>query len=1022
MCFGSKSLNIASVNIDSLEERERQFVIRYEQGHRQTSELVSKESLQVRETIERESRKMEVAIRGHVTQTSAKFEQRLQDHATQIWRERLRERLLDSLKYPSMNERANQIADAHGHTFRWLYAEQDNQSRSNDEPYSDEVQDIDDPDTSDEGSVYVGSNYDSDDENDYECWRPNIHFTDWLQSNLSDYWIMGQPGSGKSTLAKLILAEPRTKTLLEKWRRNVIVASHYFWRPGTLMQRSIKGMLCSIVHQLASAMPDALDFASTNLAELAQKDKHTDWSVQDLQHLCSGLIRHGGRPLCLFVDALDECGPEDDHERLLEILQAMRLQDVKIIAFSRNEPIFERRFRHFPRICMQDLVYTDLHTYAKDTLPQQLLNEDPWLLVLLVQKADGVFLWLVLAVKSIKRGFENGDYEDSPTKLLERMQSLPRRLHDLYKDMWVRLNDDVDIYQKDAALYFRLVIAAGDKRLNCTQMGLSTFDMMLASSETSHYTTTESTGFSESQLLRQCQKFQKSVEVRSAGLLSAFRGERGYIEQGWDHTEGEKVLDFTQKNQGFVFIHRSARDFLIDTIDGQNILRYNGMSLQDVDLCIIRASLRALEILHPILMRTSSRRSVEFYIQNQVDDYLHDLSKTGEGSYSIVEALFSRCFELCSSSILLLPVDFAGVQPARIAAFFRVAAYYPNLDRHSINMIEKRLLRHDIRSTALLAIVAIGPVESSWFNGRENLPLKLARRLLRLHEVDVNLKSPLETFRPIGKMGPPLSPTKIGPFDHIMASPFTTLLVTGLINLDWRPFKSIRNQPQMTRFLQLVCDFISRGGNLTSTVFLACLDSWCSHGVTKRIDEDPPRLLQMPTWGHFRNSWDHTSMDFNGTICVMALEATAVIQRMLAILLEVDRDRSEENGRNSKKDAVGASDRETAVSFLTQRCQEHGHRPDDRVVGLLQPHGWSTGDMPYRQVSHEDSINLINDIWKYVGASNSGLCWDNIVIRLREVVARSPFSSIGFRDYLRDLGYFDEFAAHTMLMEYDRGT
>lgn len=667
----------------------RHFIMKYEQGCRQASQLVSQEALHVRETIVRESGRTETAIRDHVTQTSVKLEQRFEDHITQANKERLRDRLLNSLKYPGMNERANQIEDAHTQTFHWLFTDHDNLSRRNDELYHAEPQDIDDDDASSEESLYSAFTDPSDDEHDDANRRPKMvwsSFTDWLQSSLTTYWIMGKPGSGKSTLAKFILSEPRTKMLLEKWRRDAILASHYFWRPGALMQRSVKGMLCSIIYQLVLAIPDAMKYVLVNVDRLSQKHDSTDWSAQELEWLCSGLIEHSSRPLCLLIDGLDECCPKDQHQYPLEILDSFKSDNVKIIASSRNEPVFERRFRHEPQLRMQDLTASDLYAYAAAKLRQKIWDE-PFFCECLVEKAEGVFLWLVLAVQSINRGFDNGE---CLADLRRRMDSLPQRLNDLYKDMWERLNDDTHLYRRSAALYFRLVIAAHHSQLSCAKDGLSTMEMMLASVEDTQHAFAKSPVISASHLREACDAFRARVEVRCAGLIGLYGWPTRY--RGYDLTDTEvslgetesALLEYADKRVGFRFIHRSAQDFLVDTVEGQDILKHEAMSSKDLDLYIFNASLTTAELLSRKVGKAARRREVSAkYPPHCLGNYLGDLSIITDAGESAVRALFLRCFELYTSSVLPL-YNFTETEPTQAGFFFRVAACYPNLMRYVV--------------------------------------------------------------------------------------------------------------------------------------------------------------------------------------------------------------------------------------------------------------------------------------------------------------------------------------------------
>lgn len=984
----------------------RNFVTEYEQGSRQASQLVSNEALRVREVVVRQSGETEKALREHVTQTSAKFERKMDHEIEKVSRERLRERLLKSLKYPGMNERANQVEIAYEQTFRWLFADAD----ADDSSYSGGGESCrscsEELDDQDEHSEDDWTDVDTDDEPEEE--PPDMvwsSFTDWLQSDLSMYWIMGKPGSGKSTLSKFILSEPRFKIALARWRCDVFIACHFFWRPGALLQRSIKGMLCAIIYQLVPSIPDSVEFASSNVAGLGQKDCDTDWSVPELERLCLGLIKHCGTPLCLFIDGLDECGPEDDHQKLLDTLDRIRLPNVKIITSSRNEPVFEQRFRHEPQLRVQDLTAGDLHIYATGMLSRDIQDE---FLEELVQKSEGVFLWMVLAVQSINRGFSNGD---SLTELRRRIGSLPMGLNDLYKNMWERLNHDTDLYRESAALYFKLAVA-GQDRVSSRSGGWTPLEMMLASFATSHIAFARPTPISASQLLKECKKFHKRVEVRCAGLLGLC-GKPNYHPLKEDLGDAERVLlEYADTGSTFQFIHRSARDFLVDTVEGQNILRHDKTSLEDINIRCISASLRALELLDPIL--GDKAQSWYWFALNLQDliNYLEDLSSIGNASDSAVRELVARCYELCCSSILIL--DLEDERPERRAAFFKTAALYPNLNRHLTSIIQNQLVGTDIRSAVLLSV-------GTACHGHKTI--KLVRWLLSLPDVDVNLKCPLVVPRSFGAW---CSPDNIGPLDHIKESPLSRLLGSGLERMDWRFPERPRHRYQ---FLGLVSDFALQGTDFHSTLFLVIPLDYPSEACTwaeLHRQPGPRRFFQFAgralfKWGTRHDGTHDYGQTHDGILCVVALQAKTVIQRMLASLPMTNTGRNilGEDGYSPSEDEYSPSDLEAARQILSQRCQEYGCEANDRVVGLLQPCG-NLRDMPYRRVNDRDSAKIVELVLKDIFEENSRR--HHVEAACREAITRSPFSSIGFRDYLRNMGSFDAVAALNLLLEYKNGT
>ncbi|KAL2289870.1 hypothetical protein FJTKL_01167 [Diaporthe vaccinii] len=99
MAWIFKSANMASINIHSLGHELRDFVIKYEHGSTQTSQLVASEAFKVREVVVRQSGETEEALRAHVTRTSANLERKFEHQIKQDSRKWLLDSLLKSLKY-----------------------------------------------------------------------------------------------------------------------------------------------------------------------------------------------------------------------------------------------------------------------------------------------------------------------------------------------------------------------------------------------------------------------------------------------------------------------------------------------------------------------------------------------------------------------------------------------------------------------------------------------------------------------------------------------------------------------------------------------------------------------------------------------------------------------------------------------------------------------------------------------------------------------------------------------------------
>lgn len=192
-----------------------------------------------------------------------------------------RSRLLKSLKYGLMNERRANVKGSHDDTFHWIF-----------DPAKTTREDKIDMDkrTPDKckGDSTGGSDLES-----YDQWgsEPWDSFSDWLKFDSDTYWISGKAGSGKSCLIKFIESSPETRTALEVWAPKTTILSHYFWKLGSMMQKSIKGMVCSLVYQALSRSSEALDLTLSMFSGVVRsKDVVADWSVEELRSICMTIM------------------------------------------------------------------------------------------------------------------------------------------------------------------------------------------------------------------------------------------------------------------------------------------------------------------------------------------------------------------------------------------------------------------------------------------------------------------------------------------------------------------------------------------------------------------------------------------------------------------------------------------------------------------------------------------------------------------------------------------------------------
>ncbi|PVH87161.1 hypothetical protein DL98DRAFT_581881 [Cadophora sp. DSE1049] len=327
----------------------------------------------------------------------------------------IRDAIISSLNFPMMKDREEEIITAHEKTFEWIFQSQTLDS------------------------------------------RPSItNFAEWLRNGDGIFWISGKAGSGKSTLLKFICGHHQTMEILREWspRARVMITSFFFWGSGTSEQRSTIGFLRTILRDLLRQAPDkVMHVVPRRWGDVAQTMEHRDdgitqrdrpvsssglWSLAELKEALVRLLTQLDH-VCLFIDGLDEL--KDDHGNFIQMLKSVLSQKVKICLTSRPWTIFYDNFNHGYTLRLQDLTYHDIKLYVDQILGKnatmiQLSQREPIrasaLVEEIVAKAEGVFLWVFLVVRSLLRGLDN---YDTITHLRRRLEQIPADLENLYSHM-----------------------------------------------------------------------------------------------------------------------------------------------------------------------------------------------------------------------------------------------------------------------------------------------------------------------------------------------------------------------------------------------------------------------------------------------------------------------------------------------------------------------------------------------------------------------------------------------------------
>jgi hypothetical protein len=189
--------------------------------------------------------------------------------------------ILKALRFPEMHDRYEALAIAHVKTFEWIFRE--------------------------------------------DACRIWWSYREWLLRGQGVYWIQGKAASGKSTLMRFISEDCRTIEYLRDWAGDspLELVRFYFWKSGALEQRSLMGLLRSLMYeilikdkytQLARQMfPDELERV---LLYPGAKLDQPNWRLSTLKKAFASLLQQSESRvrICFFIDGIDEY--DGNHEEI----------------------------------------------------------------------------------------------------------------------------------------------------------------------------------------------------------------------------------------------------------------------------------------------------------------------------------------------------------------------------------------------------------------------------------------------------------------------------------------------------------------------------------------------------------------------------------------------------------------------------------------------------------------------------------------------------------------------------------
>lgn len=296
--------------------------------------------------------------------------------------------IMNSLYFPRITERQEQVPEAYRKTYRWIL-----------EPRP--------------GGTLPWDSFDS-----------------WLRDPFSEsriYWVHGKIGAGKTVLLHFLAENLDFGMHMLPWAEEaaVLKASYFFWSGGNKLQKSVTGLLRTLLlttfEQIPEVLPKVVPLRKWQTA--GSEGKHNvEWTESELLTCLKDTVSLGGKSRRFFIllDGLDEIeGPNESRTGLLDlILDLASTGDVKICLSSRPWNIFKEAFGKCPQLKPEHLTHSDIESYVTGQLHgnrrfQRLSEYDEISAKRLVEKiifkAAGVFLWVRLVVRQLLQGLRDGD-------------------------------------------------------------------------------------------------------------------------------------------------------------------------------------------------------------------------------------------------------------------------------------------------------------------------------------------------------------------------------------------------------------------------------------------------------------------------------------------------------------------------------------------------------------------------------------------------------------------------------------
>ncbi|KAG4293471.1 hypothetical protein FPRO06_00056 [Fusarium proliferatum] len=416
--------------------------------------------------------------------------------------------------------------------------------------------------------------------NNTESWHD---LPSWLLNGSGIYWVSGKAGSGKSTLMKFVFGHQRTTSILSQWANGgrVLTCHYFFSNLGTDLQKSQAGLSRTLIYQILDknrsliqeALPNMLKELLERESSLREKDvvmheNITLPSVAETRQAFELISANSGRigHICFFIDGLDE--PVGDYRDSIDFISKLaHNEQSKVVVSSRPIPTCVAAFQKHPQMKLQDLTRHDIQAYVQFKVGshpsmkrymRRYPEESASLLNELVDKSFGVWLWIILACRSICGGFDD---HDRLSEIRRRVDELPPELKDMFMHMLSKVHRR---HQRQGAQLLKICYTYQKTKSLFLQKGLYALGLALVDDYNTQTVCIKNLDAEEK--LEICEELEGRLRSRCWGLLEFA-----------DFKPATSGRDITESK--VIFMHRTVFEFLSD----QNTWKLDCLQIRDLN-------------------------------------------------------------------------------------------------------------------------------------------------------------------------------------------------------------------------------------------------------------------------------------------------------------------------------------------------------------------------------------------------------------------------------------------------------